>query len=164
MELRGARIGVLEETPEEHRLSMTRLTLVTGEHITARLIRKDTETFENTCSIIVSTNYYPMVREIDHGTWRRLLALVYPLRFVKPHAELKGAADSASDQRCCALRSRPVTRPAAVNSRPQVESRAEVADRGKIGQKLADALIEAILHDPGFKALRKAVRDITDDE
>ncbi len=97
MDLRGARIGVLEETPEEHKLSMIRLKLVTGEHITARLIRQNTVTFLNTCSIIVSTNYYPVVREVDHGTWRRLLALVWPYRFRKPHEPLQGDYDRTGD-------------------------------------------------------------------
>jgi len=97
MELRGARIGVLEETPEDHRLRIARLKMITGEHVTARLIRKDSVTFANTCSVIVNTNYYPAVWEIDHGTWRRLLGLVYPFRFRKPHEELKGTGDKPGD-------------------------------------------------------------------
>ncbi len=97
MDLRGARIGVLEETPEDHRLRTTRLKLITGDTITARLIRENTVTFANSCSAIVSTNYHPAVAETDHGTWRRLLALVYTYRFRKPHERMEGEHDRAGD-------------------------------------------------------------------
>jgi putative DNA primase/helicase len=97
MDLRGARLGVLEETPEDHRLRTTRLKLVTSDTITARLIRENTVTFANACSVIVSTNYRPVVAETDHGTWRRLLALVYPFRFRKPHEDLEGEHDRHGD-------------------------------------------------------------------
>ncbi len=97
MDLRGARIGVLEETPEDHRLRTTRLKLVTGDTVTARLMRENTATFDNGCSIIVSTNYRPVVTETDNGTWRRLLALDYPFRFRKPHEKLEGEDDRRGD-------------------------------------------------------------------
>jgi len=97
MDLRGARIGVLEETPEEHKLSVQRLKLVTGDYITARRMRNDPVTWRNGCSVTVNTNYYPLVREVDHGTWRRLAALVYPYTFRKPHEHLRDESDRLSD-------------------------------------------------------------------
>jgi putative DNA primase/helicase len=49
MELRGARFALIEELPEEHKLSMQRLKKITGvPDITARLIAKDSVTFAPT--------------------------------------------------------------------------------------------------------------------
>lgn len=98
MDLRGARFAVVEETPEARRLSVARLKRVVGTpQITARRIRQDGVTFDATHSLFVSTNYRPVVEETDYGTWRRLLLVRYPYRFVKPGTPLSGSLDRQGD-------------------------------------------------------------------
>lgn len=80
MTLYGARLAVIDETPEVAQLNVQRLKATVGqETMTARLIRRDNVTWRATHSLFVMSNYVPSVRETDHGTWRRL-ALV---RFTK---------------------------------------------------------------------------------
>jgi P4 family phage/plasmid primase-like protien len=85
MDLRGLRLAILEETPEEGRLDPHRIktTIGTG-HITARLMRKDDVTFETSHSLIVTSNYWPQVDTTDHGTWRKLKGMVWPVRYLPP--------------------------------------------------------------------------------
>jgi len=98
MTLRGVRLGIIEELPEERVLSVMRIKITTAPVITARLIRKDNVTFANVCSPFVSTNYRPQVRETDHGTWRRLEGLIpYPFTFRKPHERLRDENDRPGD-------------------------------------------------------------------
>lgn len=97
MEFRGARLSVLEETPEEGRLSVTRLKMLVGTpKITARKIHQDGVTFDVSHSLFINTNYRPLVDQTDHGTWRRLALLVFPYRFVKP-GKVTGDNDRAGD-------------------------------------------------------------------
>lgn len=91
------RVGFIEELPEEHHLSVNRIKVASSPEITARLIRRDNVTFANVCQLVVSANYRPLVRETDHGTWRRLLPLAFPYRFRKPHEPIEGAADRRGD-------------------------------------------------------------------
>lgn len=73
MTLRGARVALLDETPEEGRLDVPRLKATLGQPtMTARAIRQDNVTWKATHSLFVATNYVPRVTETDHGTWRRL--------------------------------------------------------------------------------------------
>lgn len=82
MELRGARLAFIEETPEERHLNVQRLKKVLGTpYIEARLIRKDSVTFKATHTLIVNTNYKPMIEQTDHGTWRRLQLVRFPYTF-----------------------------------------------------------------------------------
>lgn len=82
----------------EHQLSVTRVKIATAPEITARLIRKDNVTFANGCSLFISTNYRPQIRETDHGTWRRLEGSVpYPFTFRKPHEDLRDGDDRRGD-------------------------------------------------------------------
>jgi P4 family phage/plasmid primase-like protien len=98
MDFRGVRFALLEETPEERQLSVTRLkTLVGTPQITARKIRQDSVTFDATHSLFLSTNYKPVVKETDHGTWRRLALLTFPYRFRKPGEALEGPNDEVGD-------------------------------------------------------------------
>ena len=98
MTLRGVRLGIIEELPEERTLSVTRIKIATAPGITARLIRKDNVSFSNACSLFISTNYRPQVRETDHGTWRRLEGLIpYPFTFRKKHERLRDASDKPGD-------------------------------------------------------------------
>jgi P4 family phage/plasmid primase-like protien len=100
MDFRGVRLALLEETPEERSLSVTRLKQLVGTpRITARHIRQDSVTFDATHSLFLSTNYLPVVRETDHGTWRRLALLKFPYTFRKPGTPLETANDRSGDPR-----------------------------------------------------------------
>ena len=82
MPLRGARLAYLEELPEEHVLPVARIKkLASTPQITAREIGKNNVTWDATHILIVATNYFPKVSETDHGTWRRLAMIDYPVRF-----------------------------------------------------------------------------------
>lgn len=139
MTLLGVRVGILEELPEEHQLSVARVKIASAPVITARHIRKDSVTFANACSLFISTNYRPGVRETDHGTWRRLEGLIpYPYTFRKPHEALRDGSDRRGDgtlrqrieadaagpaadrrlRRPCARRDRPRARGEAVHRSP----------------------------------------------
>ncbi|MGX7681348.1 DNA primase family protein [Jatrophihabitans sp. DSM 45814] len=98
MELRGARLAGVEETPETRQLSVARLKKLIGTpKITARLIRRDSVTFDASHTLVVSTNYTPLVQETDHGTWRRLMLLRYPYRFRKEQEKLEHSTDRRGD-------------------------------------------------------------------
>jgi P4 family phage/plasmid primase-like protien len=82
MDLQGVRLAVAEETPEARRLSVNRLKKTVGTpRITARKIHRDGVTFDATHSLVLSTNYRPLVEEVDHGTWRRLALAKFPYTF-----------------------------------------------------------------------------------
>jgi putative DNA primase/helicase len=82
MTLRGARLALLEETPEARYLNVKRLKAVLGTTtMTARLIAKDSVSWSPTHSLFVSTNYRPRVDETDHGTWRRLAMVTFPYTY-----------------------------------------------------------------------------------
>lgn len=99
--LRGARFVVIEETPEAGRLDTQRLKAVVGTPtITARLLYRDYFTFKASHTLFVNTNFTPIVAETDHGTWRRLLLLVFPYRFTA------SPLDPAEKQGDTGLRSR----------------------------------------------------------
>jgi putative DNA primase/helicase len=58
-DLRGLRLAVLEETPEEGRLDTHQLKATIGTpQITARRIRKDDITFDTSHSLCLNTNVY----------------------------------------------------------------------------------------------------------
>lgn len=98
MDLRGARLATLEETPEARRLNVARLKKVVGTSvITARRIRADPVTFAATHTVFVTTNYRPVVEETDHGTWRRLALLPFPITFRKPHQLVDGPLERPGD-------------------------------------------------------------------
>jgi putative DNA primase/helicase len=78
MTLRGVRLAVLEELPEQGRLNTQRLKTITGtEVITARAMRRDFITFKASHALFVNTNHSPNVIETDHGTWRRLEQIAF---------------------------------------------------------------------------------------
>ena len=98
MTLRGARLAVLEETPEARRLNVKRLKDVLGTTtMTARYCGKDTVEWVPTHSLFVSTNYQPRVEETDHGTWRRLAMVEFPITYRKAHEECTGPNDRRED-------------------------------------------------------------------
>jgi len=82
MPLRGARLAYLEELPEDHHLPVARIKKLTetGE-MDGRPIGGKRVWWRASHTLIVSTNYIPIVAESDHGTWRRLLLVSYPHTF-----------------------------------------------------------------------------------
>ncbi len=83
MSLRGVRLGIIEELPEDKRLPVKRLKDVLGvEKLKARLVHKDNVEWEVTHSLVVTTNYLPEVVEVDRATWRRLALVNFPYTFV----------------------------------------------------------------------------------
>ncbi|WP_373312178.1 DNA primase family protein [Asanoa siamensis] len=98
MELRGARFALIEETPEARRLSVSLLKKVLGTPtMTARYVRQNETRWDASHSLWLSTNYLPIVEEVDHGTWRRLLALKFPYTFIKPPGTPQHATERPSD-------------------------------------------------------------------
>lgn len=84
MMLKGARLALIDETPEAAHLNVQRLKAVIGtDTITARQIAKDPVTWEATHSMFLMSNYEPMIREVDDGTWRRLALVRFDKQFPK---------------------------------------------------------------------------------
>ncbi len=82
MTLRGLRLVVLEELPEQGRLNTQRLKTITGtETIQARGMRQDFVEFATTHALVVNTNHAPIVNETDHGTWRRLMLIPFERKY-----------------------------------------------------------------------------------
>lgn len=82
MDLRGARLAYVEETPEDRYLSVNTLKQIVGTPtIKGRLLYKDLVTFKATHSLFLNTNFPPKVVETDDGSWRRLLKIEFPYRF-----------------------------------------------------------------------------------
>jgi putative DNA primase/helicase len=85
MDLRGARVALVEELPEGKHLSVQRVKDITQPRIKARGMRENWITWDSTHSLFVNSNPRPMIRETDHGTWRRLARMHWPFRFWKAH-------------------------------------------------------------------------------
>jgi len=82
MTLRGARFALIEELPEGRHLNIKRLKDTVGTSpVTARYIAKDNVTFPATHSLVLTTNYIPLIDEVDHATWRRLALVEFPYTF-----------------------------------------------------------------------------------
>lgn len=100
MTLRGLRLAILEETPEERFLDMARIKKVLGTPgVVARYTYGDNVTFDPSWAIFISTNYELGVNEVDHGTWRRLAKVVFPYRYRNTSAgePLEYATDRPGD-------------------------------------------------------------------
>lgn len=96
MTLRGARLAMIEETPEARHLSVKRLKDTVGTPtMTARLIRHDNVTWQATHSLFLTTNYLPRIDETDHGTWRRLAMVRFPYRFA---ATTTGSTEGSTEE------------------------------------------------------------------
>jgi putative DNA primase/helicase len=82
--LMGARFAVAEELAEGRNLNVKRVKDTLGTPtITARRMRSDNVTWLATHSLMLTTNYTPIVNETDHGTWRRLCLVVFPFKYVR---------------------------------------------------------------------------------
>lgn len=83
MTLKGLRFGLIEETPEEGRLNTKRLKDLTDTaKIRTRQLYGQEITFAVTHTLFVNTNYLPIVDETDDGTWRRLRAIPFNIKYV----------------------------------------------------------------------------------
>lgn len=81
-DLRGARLVAIEETPETGRLDTQALkTLIGTPTVTARKLYQAYVTFPASHTMLLNTNYPPIVGETDYGTWRRLVLVVFPYTF-----------------------------------------------------------------------------------
>lgn len=98
MDFKGARLALIEETPEERRLNVTRLKQTVGTpRIKARYMRSDSTTFDATHSLFLSTQFTPIVDETDHGTWRRLACMKFPVKWLKPSEPICGPNERHGD-------------------------------------------------------------------
>lgn len=100
MALRGKRLAVMEETPEEGYLNVARLKkLADTDRLTARnLYQKSEVTFRVTHSIFINTNYLPRINETDSGTWRRLRVVPFTKTFIEPGSKaVKGHGEEWGD-------------------------------------------------------------------
>lgn len=93
--LRGTRLAFIEEMPEEAQISVAELKrVVETSTLTARYLNENPFTFPATHSLFVTTNYEPRVNQTDHGTWRRLCRVEFPIKFVyKPEGPNERKAD-----------------------------------------------------------------------
>ena len=84
--LLGARLALIEELPEGKFLPSKRIKDLAGtSRITARRLYKDFIEWDATHTLFVTSNYRPLVSETDEGTWRRLVQLTFPMRFIGAH-------------------------------------------------------------------------------
>lgn len=91
MTLRGVRLAILEELPDGHTFNVARIKKTVGTpKITGRLIGQNFVTFTTTHTMVVTTNYLPIVTETDHGTWRRLVRIPYPIQYGKDRPKIVG--------------------------------------------------------------------------
>lgn len=98
MTLFGARLALLEETPEARHLSVKRLKDTVGTApMTARRIRENPVTWDPTHSLMLTTNYTPRVDETDHGTWRRLALVRFPYTFTESDAAVRSVHQRPGD-------------------------------------------------------------------
>lgn len=84
MALRGARLAVTEELPEGRRLNVVQLKKAVGTSVMkSRHLYSKEVTWTTSHTLLITTNYLPVVNETDHGTWRRLALVPFPYTFVK---------------------------------------------------------------------------------
>ncbi|MFG2729475.1 phage/plasmid primase, P4 family [Streptomyces canus] len=88
MTLRGARVAVIEETPETGRLDSGKLKDATAPTMTGHHLYQAETTWDSTHTLFLSSNYRPVVAETDHGTWRRLALVSFPYTFTKDEPRL----------------------------------------------------------------------------
>lgn len=98
MDLKGARLALMEETPETRQLNVQQMKKVVGTpQITARRIRQDSVTFDASHSLFVNTNFLPSVVETDYGTWRRLVLVKFPYTFRDAPEDVRRPMDRLGD-------------------------------------------------------------------
>jgi putative DNA primase/helicase len=97
-DLRGRRCLVAEELTEGRSIDITALKQIIGTtRIKAHFMYQDNVEFDASHTLFVTTNYVPVVNEVDHGTWRRLALVRVPYTFKKEGQELAGEYDKRGD-------------------------------------------------------------------
>ena len=101
MELMGARLALIEETPEAGRLDVVRLKKTVGTpQMKGHHLYQPEMTWDATHSLFVTSNYRPQVAETDTGTWRRLALVTFPYRYTSnPEAPHERKGDGTLRQR-----------------------------------------------------------------
>ncbi|MGY1692350.1 DNA primase family protein [Geodermatophilus sp. SYSU D01105] len=98
MELFGARLGLTEEVPGGRKLDMNKIKKIVGTPVMqARRMRCDPVTWQPTHALFITTNATPIVGDTDHGAWRRLAKVTFPLRYRPEGEPLEGADDRRGD-------------------------------------------------------------------
>jgi putative DNA primase/helicase len=83
-DLRGKRLAILEEFPDSVPLNGKRLKEISGTAvITARRMRENNESWKPTHTFIITTNHEIRLAAGDDGTWRRLVPIRFPYRYVQ---------------------------------------------------------------------------------
>lgn len=93
-DLRGARMGFLEELPSTGSLNAKRVkNLVGTDRMTARKTHRDSITWRATHTVFLTSNHRPRIADTDHGVWRRMLLVDFPYRYVERPDELKNGSN-----------------------------------------------------------------------
>ena len=81
--LKGVRFAYCSETPLNARLAESTVKALTGhDPVTARgLYARAPVTFDPTWLIFMATNHMPIIQGTDHGIWRRVRIVQFPVRF-----------------------------------------------------------------------------------
>jgi putative DNA primase/helicase len=100
MELFGARLGLTEEIPGGRKLDMNKIKKIVGTpKMQARRMQRDPVTWQPTHALFITTNNQPIVADTDHGAWRRLAKVAFPLRYRPDGEPLEGTDDRRGDTR-----------------------------------------------------------------
>ena len=79
----GKRFALLEEFPQRNSLNVNRLKRIVGTaEITGRRMRQDDQTWDATHTLVITTNHEIYIPSGDDGTWRRLVKISFPYRYV----------------------------------------------------------------------------------
>jgi putative DNA primase/helicase len=80
--LRALRLAVVEELSDGHRLNVARLKQMIGtDKMIGRHLFREAMEWTPSHTLVVTSNYLPIVPETDHGTWRRLVGVPFPKTF-----------------------------------------------------------------------------------
>ena len=83
-DLVGKRLALLEEFPRMGTLNTSRLKRVVGTpEISARRMRQDNQTWDASHTLLITTNHEIQIPSGDDGTWRRLVKINFPYRYVE---------------------------------------------------------------------------------
>ena len=97
-DLRGQRLLIGEELSEGRSIDITALKRIQDVSvIKARYVHKDNISFSASHSLLVTTNYVPVINETDHGTWRRLALLRFRYTFRKRPEQVLRPTDRLGD-------------------------------------------------------------------
>lgn len=82
MEMKGLRLGIFEETPDGHHLNMAVVKRMIGSTFGSGSFKyKPQETFEFSHTLVVTSNFRPIVSDTDDGTWGRLVLVPFTKRY-----------------------------------------------------------------------------------